>query len=168
MRKLGNPIGYIPYNRMSEVVTSHKDKNICVKCGIYQIECECGSIYVGETGRELNVRISEHKRSCNNGPNQDGFFSSGVSEHIWTEDGVHSIRWNEADVILQEPRFFQRKIKEAVIIKKKTALGIPLMNRRNERGCEWLHAYWDKLLIDIILRISQLCLSVRPSVTLDV
>ena len=30
---------------------------------VYSLECECGSKYVGETGRTLATRLKEHKRA---------------------------------------------------------------------------------------------------------
>lgn len=35
-RKLGNPLGYIPFNRMSDLIQTHKDKEICKKCGVWR------------------------------------------------------------------------------------------------------------------------------------
>ncbi|EFP08203.1 hypothetical protein CRE_04414, partial [Caenorhabditis remanei] len=38
----------------------------CARKGaIYQITCECGEVYVGETGRPLSDRIDEHVRAAN-------------------------------------------------------------------------------------------------------
>ena len=35
---------------------------------VYKIPCECGRVYVGETGRTLKQRITEHKRAVKNRP----------------------------------------------------------------------------------------------------
>jgi predicted GIY-YIG superfamily endonuclease len=34
------------------------------KPGVYRIPCECGLVYIGETGRNLSVRLKEHKMNC--------------------------------------------------------------------------------------------------------
>ncbi len=34
-----------------------------IKGVIYRVQCECGSSYVGETGRTLETRLKEHKRT---------------------------------------------------------------------------------------------------------
>ena len=43
----------------------HKDNvNKSHKPGVYCIPCECGLVYIGETGRNLLVRLKEHKTNC--------------------------------------------------------------------------------------------------------
>ena len=39
---------------------------------IYSIPCECGLPYIGETGRQLKCRITEHKRAIWLGSNKTG------------------------------------------------------------------------------------------------
>ena len=37
------------------------------KIGVtYRIPCECGAVYIRETGRTLKTRIAEHKRAVMN------------------------------------------------------------------------------------------------------
>lgn len=140
-RGLGNPIGYIPFNRMSTLTSTHKDQEKCIKCGVYIIECKCGSIYIGETGRDMKTRITEHRNKCNNQS-----LESGVAEHIMTNDRSHTILWDKAKLILPESRKFQRKIKEATVIHNATTSGYDLMNRKYETGCDWLHSYWKPVV----------------------
>jgi hypothetical protein len=50
---------------------------------VYNIPCECGKKYsIGETGRPLNTRITEHKRNTKMGE----IFKSKIAEHSWDED----------------------------------------------------------------------------------
>jgi predicted GIY-YIG superfamily endonuclease len=30
--------------------------------GVYQIPCECGKVYMGQTGRSIKTRCKEHRR----------------------------------------------------------------------------------------------------------
>jgi hypothetical protein len=30
--------------------------------GIYRIPCECGTVYIGQTGRSVDIRLKEHQR----------------------------------------------------------------------------------------------------------
>ena len=49
---------------------------------MYRIPCECGLVYIGETGRNLSVRLKEHKTNCEKAE-QD---KSAVAKHTWTYD----------------------------------------------------------------------------------
>jgi hypothetical protein len=61
----------------------HKDSvNESQKPGVYRIPCECGLVYIGETGRNLSVRLKEHKTNCEKAE-QD---KSAVAKHTWTYD----------------------------------------------------------------------------------
>ena len=44
---------------------------------VYKIPCECGKVYIGETGRAMQDRIKEHDRDIRLGRTQ----TSAVSEH---------------------------------------------------------------------------------------
>ncbi len=146
-RKLGNPLGYIPYNRMSDIVSSHKDKEICPKCGIYVVICTCGSMYIGETGRDLNVRLKEHKDSTRLGH----LDKSAIANHAWENinDEKHKIQWEDAKIIVSEGRYTQRKMMEAVLIKKAMKDRTPIMNRKEEEGRTWIPSFWDSLFFEI-------------------
>ena len=37
-----------------------------MECGTQMYECECGLVYIGETGRNLSLRIKEHRTNCEN------------------------------------------------------------------------------------------------------
>ena len=80
------------------------------------ITCEnCKGVYIGETGRALKVRLAEHKKSVN-----DKDKKSAVGEH--TDNTV--INFDSVKVLQQESGFWDRKIKEALQIKKKK----PILN----------------------------------------
>jgi predicted GIY-YIG superfamily endonuclease len=34
------------------------------KPGVYRIPCQCGLVYIGETGQNLSIRLKEHKTNC--------------------------------------------------------------------------------------------------------
>lgn len=82
-----------------------KRKNV-----IYQIPCECGQSYIGETLRPLETRLAEHKKCCKEGNN-----ASGVAEHMWTHQ--HDIQWNQTRILDTETGWTKRKIKEAMYMK---------------------------------------------------
>ena len=62
-------------------------------CVVYSIPCSCGKVYIGETTRRLEQRISEHQDACRKGEEK----KSAVAEHAWKEH--HPIRWQETSVI---------------------------------------------------------------------
>ena len=82
----------------------------CIKGVVYQVPCECGHVYVGETGRNLKLRLTEHKRAVKNkDPN------NGLAVHVNITN--HTILWNSAEVLTTEPNWSKRKVKEALYIK---------------------------------------------------
>jgi hypothetical protein len=82
------------------------DTQLRAQC-IYNIPCECGRSYVGETGRHLSVSIGEHKLNLKNCL----LDKSKLAQHAF-EDG-HQISWNEAKVLQIEVNSRQRKYKES-------------------------------------------------------
>ena len=62
---------------------------------VYRIACECGRVYVGETGRALKQRINEHKRAVKNADN-----NKGLAVHVTRTK--HQIEWDEAEVLCRE------------------------------------------------------------------
>ena len=57
---------------------------------VYRIPCECGKVYIGETGRSMHERIKEHDRDIRLARTQ----TSAVSEHAHKTG--HYPLWNEA------------------------------------------------------------------------
>ena len=96
---------------------------------VYQYQCECGKIYVGETCRTLRTREKEHKRAIRNSDENH----SGISKHV-LETG-HSVRWSDVKILAYETDWRKRKIKEGIFIAKtwqalllNTKPGVPLDN----------------------------------------
>ena len=79
---------------------------------VYCIPCNCGRVYIGETGRCLSIRISEHKRAV-----QHLDKSNALAVHI-TEHMDHQIQWEESTIIEFESNWYRRRLKEAIWIKR--------------------------------------------------
>ena len=75
-----------------------------VKGVIYSIPCECGALYIGETGRTLKIRLTEHQRAVRIRNSNNGIAVHAMETH-------HKIKWEEARVILKEPHLTRRKVK---------------------------------------------------------
>ena len=49
-------------NKLHSSLHTYKDrKRKNTQPGVYKIPCECGKVYIGETGRSFNTRFKEHK-----------------------------------------------------------------------------------------------------------
>ena len=101
-------------NKLFRALCTHKDNvNESQKPGVYRIPCECDLVYIGETGRNLSVRLKEHKTNCEKAE-QD---KSALAKHTWTYD--HRIKWDEAMTILAiDSHRFSRKMRESIEIEK--------------------------------------------------
>lgn len=73
----------------------------------YKIPCECGKVYIGETGRAMQDRIKEHNRDIRLAHTQ----TSAVSEHA-NETGHLQVKFIDHD-----PHRYTRRVKEAIQIR---------------------------------------------------
>ena len=78
---------------------------------VYKIPCECGKVYIGETGRSIHERIKEHDRDIRLARTQ----SSAVSEH--SNATGHYPLWDEVKFIDRDPHWYTRRVKEAIHIR---------------------------------------------------
>ena len=70
-------------NKLFRSLCTHKDSvNEFQKPGVYRIPCESGLVYIGETGRNLSLRLKEHKTNCEKAELE----KSAVAKHSWTND----------------------------------------------------------------------------------
>ena len=77
-----------------------------------KIPCECGKVYIGETGTAMQERIKQHDRDIRLGRTQ----ASAVSEHA-NEVG-HLPIWKEVKFIDRNPHWYTRRVKEAIHIRR--------------------------------------------------
>ncbi|XP_033097623.1 uncharacterized protein LOC117101698 [Anneissia japonica] len=55
-------------NKLSRTLQTHKEKPPAQsQLGVYRISCECGKVYIGETGRDLRTRLKEHQGHARRG-----------------------------------------------------------------------------------------------------
>ena len=79
--------------------------------GVYKIPChDCNKFYIGETGRNFNVRLKEHKRDIVNGK-----LASGVADH--SRKHGHSFDFINSHLIFNCNDLLKRRIVESAIIK---------------------------------------------------
>ena len=78
--------------------------------------CIVYNVYIGETGRNLSLRLKEHKTNCEKAKLE----KSAVAKHTWTND--HRIKWNEASILATESHKFSRKMRESIEIEKHSTI----------------------------------------------
>ena len=77
---------------------------------VYRIPCECGKVYIGETGRSMTERIKGNDRDIRLARIQN----SAVSEHA-NETGHYPL-WNVVKFIDRDSHWYTRRVKEAIHI----------------------------------------------------
>ena len=78
---------------------------------VYRIPCECGKVYIGETGRPMQARIKEHDREIRLARTE----TAAVSEHA--HNTGHKPLWNEVKFTDRDPYYYTRRVKEAIYIR---------------------------------------------------
>ena len=90
---------------------------------VYRIPCECGKVYIGETGRSIHERIKERDRDIRLACTQ----TSAVSEHA--HETGHYPLWNDVKFIDRDSHWYTRRVKEAIHIRLHP-------NNKRETFCE--------------------------------
>ena len=97
-------VAHKPITTLRQLLTNVKDKVEPKnrQGAVYKIKCcDCPATYVGETGRNLNTRLTEHRRATKNGDNK-----TNIAEHHLQTD--HRIDWDSAECISFSTEYYQR------------------------------------------------------------
>ena len=103
-KKNNKPIAHKPITTLRQVLTNIKDKEQPNERqgAVYKINCsDCRASYIGETCRNLNIRITEHKRATKK---QD------KTNHIAENDRLtkQNIDWDSAQFITYSTNYRQQ------------------------------------------------------------
>jgi len=82
---------------------------------VYVIPCSCGTSYIGEIDRSINLRIKEHIADIKHERTR----SSALAEHV--EKTKHHICIEEANVIAKISHFHHRKFREGIEIERRSS-----------------------------------------------
>ena len=125
-----------PQTTLRQVLVHPKDKvEKQKKAGVvYKIPCsQCEKVYIGETGRQLGTRITEHRKEAEKISDRNFTRStrrastnehhkSAITDHVCQNN--HIMNWEASEIVEQESDKFKRWIKESICIRSNT----PIMN----------------------------------------
>ena len=129
-------VAHKPITTLRHLLTNVKDRDEPNnrQGAVYKIKCsDCQASYIGETGRNLNTRLTEHKRATRNGD-----VNNHISEHHRLTN--HKIDWDSAECLTYSTNYFQRLTLESWY----TNLEQTPINR-----CQQLPAPYKRLINDI-------------------
>ena len=128
-------VAHKPITTLRQLLTNVKDKDEPSdrRGAVYKIKCcDCQATYIGETGRNLNVRLTEHKRATRNGD-----INNHIAEHHLKTN--HRIDWDSAECVTYSTDYYQRISLESWF----TNLEQTPLNR-----CQQLPAPYKRLIAD--------------------
>ena len=97
-------VAHKPTTTLRHLLTNVKDRDEPSnrQGAVYKIKCsDCQAPYIGETGKNLNTRLTEHKRAPKN---------RDANNHIAVHHQLtnHNIDWDSAQCLTYSTNYFQR------------------------------------------------------------
>ena len=130
-------IGYFPGRKITTLVCNMKQKIKKPRKGVYRFSCrDCPFGYIGETGRDYEVRYIEHRKDT-----EKMNVKSPVALHM--AENEHILDDNSLKMLLPEGRSYHRKFKESLMIRSSPQL----MN--SSKGMN-INSIWSSTLIDFL------------------
>jgi len=139
LKKYGCSVIFSSGRNLKDMLCNHKTplpKNS--GSGVYKLECECSSVYVGETKKQIRTRIKEHEHDVFKGK----WKASGATEHA--ERCQQAFKWEDVTTIANEPDYRRRKVREAIEIRRARRSDRLCVNKDNGNIMKTSH--WDHLL----------------------
>ena len=97
-------VAHKPITTLRHLLTNVKDEDEPNnrQGAVYKIKCsDCQASYMGENGRNLKTRLTEHKRATRNGD-----VNNHIAEHHRLTN--HTIDWDSAQCVTYSTNYFQR------------------------------------------------------------
>jgi hypothetical protein len=70
--------------------------------GVSRIPCECGRVYIGQTGRSRDIRLKEHQRHIR----LEHLDKSAIAEHNINQG--HCIQFHNSSILATKTRYMDR------------------------------------------------------------
>ncbi|XP_042900825.2 uncharacterized protein [Parasteatoda tepidariorum] len=105
-----SPINKIKFSNLKQPIDSQSS------WGIYQINCQCGLSYIGQTKRALKCRVKEHEAYVK----KQEFKRSSIAQHCW--DSNHNFNFSSSKVIQNCSSIFDLDFYESYHIFKNSKL----------------------------------------------
>ncbi|KYN19120.1 hypothetical protein ALC57_08544 [Trachymyrmex cornetzi] len=108
-------VSFFSVNKLNKFIRVHKDSLPIesIRNVVYRINCcDCDASYVGQTGRKLKTRISEHRKHIN---------STTSSKSVITDHRLqceHDFDWENVEVLDTEGFYNKRLVSEMIHIKR--------------------------------------------------
>ena len=141
-KKHGVQVVFTSGPNLKDILSQHKcplPKNS--QPGVYSLECNCSVVYIGETKNKVSTRIGQHEKDVFHGR----WSMSGAAEHAKLCD--QGFKFESAKTLRIERRYMERKVREAVEIRRHRRSGTTVVNR--DSGSYLKTNQWDVLLARI-------------------
>jgi hypothetical protein len=98
----------LSHMKVSSLLRPVKDHLGLKTPGVYRIPCECCRVYIGQSGRSVDIRLMEHQRHIR----LEHPGKSAVAEHSIHHG--HRIQFHNASILTTKTRYMDRIVREAI------------------------------------------------------
>jgi hypothetical protein len=101
---------------------------------IYEVPCECGKVYIGQTKQYLRERMKNH---------QDAIKAKNLSHSALSTHAVeanHKVNFDDVNIVAREARYGKRCILEMINIRKRSSIAL-----NKQTDCKNLGTSYDHL-----------------------